>query len=548
MAKKLEREDEKYFYYDDGSKSAKGGLSQSKLDAMSAEIQKNQMAAAAAPITSQDPRFDSQQSFESISDPMQLSRNEPTQPQMSLAPQQSVLGVPVNQTLGAPMAQAPMAQPVGTGTMDLSGLNRPMPKSIITTETTPGIPLPKAELDATVKGFDAQISAQKKLAETAAAGQIEQAKIQEGLTQELDKINQQRLEIEQAKQQAINDFDAKYADTMKQLQNAKIDPDRFYGGSVGKRVLAGISIALGQFGASMTGGRNAALDIINKAIDDDISAQKEGIQKLGAQATLQRQFMADIRQKFSDQDQAQLVQKAAAIEMAQNKITEIASRTSSEQAKVNAENLIGQLQVQKLDLLSKGQQLAAGKTVVRTQTEQGGSGVNPAEQVKAASPLRKEYNDSPVTKMTIGRRESYNTMSAAAEQDSPSGDISFIYAYMKMNDPTSTVREGEFATAQNAGGIPESIRNLYNKAMSGQRLTKEQKASFLATGKSIFDRQLKEQAKENERFARLAVRSGFDPQDVVINFEPYDPKQVSQTFKPKAQPVKTDSNQVMRGR
>jgi hypothetical protein len=139
-------------------------------------------------------------------------------------------------------------------------------------------------------------------------------------------------------------------------------------------------------------------------------------------------------------------------------------------------------------------------------------------------------------------------MSAAAEQDSPSGDISFIYAYMKMNDPTSTVREGEFATAQNAGSIPESIRNLYNKAISGQRLTKEQKASFLSTGRSIFDRQLKEQEKENERFEKLALRSGFDPQDVIINFQPYDPNQISQTFRPKAQPVKSDTNQVMRGR
>jgi hypothetical protein len=546
MARKLEREDDKFFYYDDGSKSSKQGLTQPKLDAMSAEIQKNQMAASAANLTASDPRFDAQQSFESISDQSKLSR---TEPQMSQTAPQSVLGVPVNQpTLGVPMGQAPMALPVGAGTMDLTQYNRPMPKTVRTTETQVGTPLPKAELEAAVKGFDAQISAQRKLAETAAAGQIEQAKIQEGLTQELDKINQQRLEIEQAKQTAINDFDAKYNDTMSQLQNAKIDPDRFYGGSVGKRVLAGISIALGQFGASMTGGRNAALDIINKAIDDDISAQKEGIQKLGSQATLQRQFMADIRQKFADKDQAQLVQKAAAIEMAQNKITEIASRTSSEQAKVNAENLIGQLQVQKLDLLSKGQQLAAGKTVIRTQTEQGGGGVNPAEQVKAASPLRKEYNDSPVTKMTIGRRESFNTMSAAAEQDSPSGDISFIYAYMKMNDPTSTVREGEFATAQNAGSIPESIRNLYNKAISGQRLTKEQKASFLSTGRSIFDRQLKEQEKENERFEKLALRSGFDPQDVIINFQPYDPNQISQTFRPKAQPVKSDTNQVMRGR
>jgi len=82
MARKLEREDDKFFYYDDGSKSAKSPLSQSKRDAMSAEIQKNQMAASAANLIAPDQRFDAQQSFESISDPSKLSR---TEPQMSSA-------------------------------------------------------------------------------------------------------------------------------------------------------------------------------------------------------------------------------------------------------------------------------------------------------------------------------------------------------------------------------------------------------------------------------------------------------------------------------
>jgi hypothetical protein len=36
---------------------------------------------------------------------------------------------------------------------------------------------------------------------------------------------------------------------------------------------------------------------------------------------------------------------------------------------------------------------------------------------------------------------------------------------MKMLDPTSVVREGEFATAQNAASIPIKIVNMYNKAL-----------------------------------------------------------------------------------
>lgn len=61
------------------------------------------------------------------------------------------------------------------------------------------------------------------------------------------------------------------------------------------------------------------------------------------------------------------------------------------------------------------------------------------------------------------------------------GDISFIYQYMKMLDPGSVVREGEFATAQNATGVPERISNAYNRALRGERLNPRQRQEFLGT-------------------------------------------------------------------
>lgn len=541
MPRTLAREDDKFFYYTDGGKTAKSQLTPGKREAMSAEIEKNRLAASAP--QSADP-FEAA-SFEPIADASQLSRSTP---QMSLAPTQNVLGVPVHtQAPGMVTAPAPMVQPAGT--MDMTPYNAPIPKTVVTTESVSGVPFSKEQQTALTKSFDRQIKATEDFAKAQGQAQVELAKINEDTQRSLDMIGYERSLIEEKKQQAINEFDAKYQDTINQIQQANVDPERFYGGSVGKRVLAGISIALGAMGSAFTGQRNYALDIINKAIDDDIAAQKEGIQKLGAQASLQRQFMQDIRQRFQDEDQAQLAQKAALIETTQMKIKQITDRVSNEQQKMAGEQLIGQLEAQKIDALSKGQQLAAGKEITRTQREFGGERASPAEAVRAAAPLRKEYSDSPVTKMTIGRRESFNTMQATAEQDSASGDISFIYAYMKMNDPTSTVREGEFATAQNAAGIPEAIRNMYNKALSGTRLSKEQKASFLKTAGGIYERQLKEQDKENARFSKLASRSGFDPQDVVIEFREQQPEQISQTFKPKAQPAANQpQSQIMRGR
>jgi hypothetical protein len=82
---------------------------------------------------------------------------------------------------------------------------------------------------------------------------------------------------------------------------------------------------------------------------------------------------------------------------------------------------------------------------------------------------------------------SYNTISSAAENPSAAGDLSLIFQYMKVLDPGSTVREGEFANAQNAAGVPDRIRNLFNNWSKGQRLDENQRQDFITQAKKIVD-------------------------------------------------------------
>ena len=50
-------------------------------------------------------------------------------------------------------------------------------------------------------------------------------------------------------------------------------------------------------------------------------------------------------------------------------------------------------------------------------------------------------------------------------------DVAMIFAFMKTLDPTSVVRESEYATAANAGaGVPEKIWKAYNQAKNGEIL------------------------------------------------------------------------------
>jgi hypothetical protein len=66
-------------------------------------------------------------------------------------------------------------------------------------------------------------------------------------------------------------------------------------------------------------------------------------------------------------------------------------------------------------------------------------------------------------------------------------DMSLIFAYMKMLDPNSIVRESEYATAANAGSISTKIRNMYNKTVNGQKLTKKQREEIYNASARLMD-------------------------------------------------------------
>ena len=82
------------------------------------------------------------------------------------------------------------------------------------------------------------------------------------------------------------------------------------------------------------------------------------------------------------------------------------------------------------------------------------SGIVPAEKrPELEGKMRKEYNDQ--TKPYQEVKSAYGRV--LSSEDTAVGDLSLIFGYMKMLDPGSVVREGEFATAQNAAGVPVGV-------------------------------------------------------------------------------------------
>jgi hypothetical protein len=55
--------------------------------------------------------------------------------------------------------------------------------------------------------------------------------------------------------------------------------------------------------------------------------------------------------------------------------------------------------------------------------------------------LRKEFNNLPEVKQFKSVKTMYDNVKSSADKKSAAGDMSLIFAYMKILDPTSTVRE-----------------------------------------------------------------------------------------------------------
>lgn len=140
--------------------------------------------------------------------------------------------------------------------------------------------------------------------------------------------------------------------------------------------------------------------------------------------------------------------------------------------------------------------------------------------------LRKEFQG--VTKDFREVRNAYDRVLRSAEDPSAAGDLALIFNYMKILDPGSVVREGEFATAANSGSIPSRITAKYNKILEGERLDSKMRDDFVTKAKSLYDGRKETYKKESESFIDLSRRYGLNPENVVLDYF-LDEREVTKT-------------------
>jgi hypothetical protein len=108
-------------------------------------------------------------------------------------------------------------------------------------------------------------------------------------------------------------------------------------------------------------------------------------------------------------------------------------------------------------------------------------------KTKTLKELRQEFQNLSSVKDVSMQVSAFGRIIASASDPSPAGDLALIFNYMKILDPGSTVREGEFANAQNSGGIDDKTVALYNQVIKGTRLSQTQRDDFLGRAAMLYE-------------------------------------------------------------
>ena len=120
--------------------------------------------------------------------------------------------------------------------------------------------------------------------------------------------------------------------------------------------------------------------------------------------------------------------------------------------------------------------------------------------------------------------DNINVIRGAIETEpSNAGDIALIYSYMKMLDPTSTVMQGEYATVQNAGTVPQSVLSYYNKLVTTKDgfLDKDIRKDFVARAETLYNQRVNQHDKFKDTFMGIIDRYkdyGVKPEGIFQDF------------------------------
>jgi hypothetical protein len=146
--------------------------------------------------------------------------------------------------------------------------------------------------------------------------------------------------------------------------------------------------------------------------------------------------------------------------------------------------------------------------------ESGGTPLTAEQRLQREAGLRDEFRALARPLLDMGD----SLARIEASRPTPEGDISLIYQFMRMLDPGSVVREGEFAQVGRANGLPTQVQAFFNRIMGGGQLTPEMRSAIIAQSRELMAAQLDRHTYIQRQYGDMARRLGLNPDNIMIDF------------------------------
>lgn len=225
---------------------------------------------------------------------------------------------------------------------------------------------------------------------------------------------QKRQEVQTAElMRRQTEVDKASKDYVKAAQS--IDPNRIMSG--GRGVLAALAMAAGAYGATLGKTQNFAQQIIDHALDRDLSAQQMALSGKKDALTQSQQAFQNYRSIYQDDAAARAAVRADAREMFATQLESIGSKMKGTEQQTNILNLRDQLLLDNNRLRQEQAERAAGRVQQSTTTQSGVAGAGTGdvlERYTKAAAAAKGINEQSKGGPDNSDKELYNASSKAA--------------------------------------------------------------------------------------------------------------------------------------
>jgi len=129
--------------------------------------------------------------------------------------------------------------------------------------------------------------------------------------------------------------------------------------------------------------------------------------------------------------------------------------------------------------------------------------------------LRRDFESQDGVQEYEAVRSAYNRLQSLTRSGSATDDTAVGFEFMKMLDPTSVVRESEYALVGQSQGIGGQALVALQRLSTGQRLTPELRRNLVETAGRVFQGRQSRYNELVQQYRGYAEEDGFDPNRVV---------------------------------